>query len=42
MIRIREIAMPPEHNVSQLSYEAAQALRISVSKIRRQIGRAHV
>ena len=35
MIRIREIAMPPEHNVSQLSYEAAQALRISVSKIRR-------
>jgi len=35
MIRIREIALPPEHNVSQLSYEAAQALRISVSKIRR-------
>ena len=35
MIRIREIALPPEHNVSQLSYEAAQALRVSVSKIRR-------
>lgn len=34
MIRIREINMPPEHNVAQLSYEAAQALRISVSKIR--------
>ncbi len=35
MIRIREISLPPEHNVSQLSYEAAQALRISVSKIRK-------
>ncbi|MBR2938214.1 MAG: hypothetical protein IKB80_06990 [Oscillospiraceae bacterium] len=35
MIRIREISLPPEHNISQLSYEAAQALRISVSKIRR-------
>ncbi len=35
MIRIREIAMPPEHNVAQLSYEAARALRISVSKIRK-------
>ncbi len=34
MIRIREIYLPPEHNVAQLSYEAAQALRISVSKIR--------
>ena len=34
MIRIREIAMPPEHSVAQLSFEAAQALRISVSKIR--------
>ncbi len=33
MIRIREIALPPEHNVAQLSFEAAQALRISVSKI---------
>ncbi len=35
MIRIREIALPPEHNVAQLSFEAAQSLRISVSKIRR-------
>ena len=35
MIRIREISLPPEHNVAQLSYEAAQALHISVSKIRR-------
>ena len=35
MIRIREISMPPEHSVAQLSFEAAQALRISVSKIRR-------
>ncbi len=35
MIRIREISLPPEHNVAQLSYEAAQLLRISVSKIRR-------
>lgn len=35
MIRIREIALPPEHNVAQLSFEAAQALRISVSKIRK-------
>ena len=35
MIRIREISLPPEHNVAQLSFEAAQALRISASKIRR-------
>ena len=34
MIRIREIAMPPEHNVAQLSYEAAQLLRVSPSKVR--------
>jgi len=34
MIRIREIAMPPEHNVAQLSYEAAQLLRVSSSKVR--------
>ena len=27
--------MPPEHNIAQLSFEAAQALRISTSKIRR-------
>ena len=35
MIRIREISLPPEHNVAQLSYEAARALRVSPSKIRR-------
>ena len=35
MIRIREIALPPEHSVAQLAYEAAQALHISTSKIRR-------
>ena len=34
MIRIREITMPPEHNVSQLSYEAAKLLRISNSKVK--------
>ena len=35
MIRIREISMPPEHNVAQLSYEAAQLLKISTSKVRK-------
>ena len=35
MIRIREIAMAPEHNVNQLSYEAAQLLRISASKVKK-------
>ena len=35
MIRIREITLPPEHNVAQLSYEAARLLRVSPSKIRR-------
>ena len=35
MIRIREISMPPEHSVAQLSYEAARALRVSNSKIRK-------
>ena len=35
MIRIREISLPPEHNVAQLSYEAAQLLKISASRIRR-------
>ena len=34
MIRLRDIALPPEHSVSQLSYEAAQMLRIQNSKIR--------
>ncbi len=35
MIRIREIAMHPEHNIAQLSYEAARLLKISGSKIRK-------
>ena len=35
MIRLREISLPAEHNVSQLSYEAARMLRISPSKIRK-------
>ena len=34
MIRIRDIALPPEHNVHQLNFEAAQLLKVSVSKIR--------
>ena len=35
MIRIRDIFLPPEHSVAQLSFEAAQALRISASRIRK-------
>ena len=35
MIRIRDIALPPEHDANQLIYEAAKLLRISPSKIRR-------
>ncbi len=35
MIRIREISLPPEHSVAQLSYEAARALKVSNSRIRR-------
>lgn len=35
MIRIREISMMPEHNVAQLSFEAAKLLKISTSKVRR-------
>ena len=34
MIRIREISLPPEHDVNQLGFEAAKLLRISGSKIR--------
>ncbi len=34
MIRIREISLPPEHSAAQLSYEAAQLLKISPSRIR--------
>ena len=35
MIRIRDIALAPEHDPTQLIYEAAKLLRISPSKIRR-------
>lgn len=35
MIRLREISLPPEHNIAQLSYEAARMLKIPNSKIRR-------
>lgn len=35
MIRIREIAMPPEHNPQQLIFEAAKLLKISPSKIKK-------
>ncbi len=34
MIRIRDITLPPQHSVSQLSFEAAQLLRVSGSTIR--------
>lgn len=34
MIRLRDIALPPEHNAHQLQYEAAQMLRISNSKVK--------
>ena len=34
MIRIRDIALPPEHNTHQLRFEAAQLLRVSNSKVR--------
>ena len=35
MIRIRDIALPPEHDHNQLLFEAAKALKISASKIRK-------
>lgn len=35
MIRIREIAMPPQHDPTQLGFEAARLLKISPSKLRR-------
>ena len=35
MIRIREIALPPEHNPAQLNFEAAKLLRVANSKVRR-------
>ncbi|MBR3978047.1 MAG: hypothetical protein IKJ94_00285 [Oscillospiraceae bacterium] len=33
MIRLREISLPPEHNIAQLGYEAAKMLKLSNSKI---------
>ena len=35
MIRIRDISLPPEHNIAQLSYEAARMLKIPNSRVRR-------
>ncbi len=35
MIRIREIALPPEHNPDQLIVEAAKSLKLSPSRIRK-------
>ncbi len=35
MIRIRDISLPPEHNVSQLIFEAAKLLKISGGKIQK-------
>ena len=34
MIRIREIALPPEHDVNQLGFEAARLLKLPSSRIR--------
>ena len=34
MIRIREIPLPPEHDVNQLIFEASRLLRVSASKVR--------
>ncbi len=34
MIRIREIALPPEHNPAQLNFEAARLLKVPNSRIR--------
>ena len=35
MIRIRDIALPPEHDHNQLLYEAVKLLKVSASKIRK-------
>ena len=35
MIRIREISLPPEHDVNQLVFEAARCLKVSASKVRK-------
>ncbi len=35
MIRIRDIALPPEHHAGQLQFEAARLLRLSPSRVRK-------
>ncbi len=35
MIRVRDISMPPEHDVNQLVFEAAKLLRVSASRIQK-------
>ena len=35
MIRIRDISFPPRHDANQLMYEAARALKLSPSQLRR-------
>ena len=35
MIRVRDIALPPEHDTNQLWFEAARQLKISASKIKK-------
>ena len=35
MIRIRDIALPPEHDSNQLWFEAAKQLKISASKVKK-------
>lgn len=37
MIRISQIALPPEHDVRQLGFEAAKVLKIASSRIRRLV-----
>ncbi len=37
MIRISQIALPPEHDVQQLHFEAAKLLKIASSRIRRLV-----
>ena len=35
MIRLRDISLPPEHNIAQLSFEAARMLKITNSKVKK-------
>lgn len=35
MIRLRDISLPPEHNVAQLGYEAARMLKIPNSRVKK-------